>query len=81
VILEMADNGGGIPLDVQKRLFDPFFTTKEGGTELGLPIATRIIEMHGGELRYETELQRGTTFQVILPRVHDHESQNSPDRR
>jgi signal transduction histidine kinase len=79
VVLEVADNGGGIPPDVQKRLFDPFFTTKEGGTGLGLPIASRIIEMHGGELRYETELQRGTTFQVILPRVHDHESQNSPD--
>jgi signal transduction histidine kinase len=81
VVLEVADNGAGIPPGVQKRLFDPFFTTKEGGTGLGLPIAARIVEMHGGELRYETELQQGTTFQVILPRAHDHESQSSPDRR
>jgi signal transduction histidine kinase len=80
VILEVADNGKGIPPEVRKRLFDPFFTTKEGGTGLGLPIAARIVEKHGGELRYQTELRRGTTFSVILPRVHEHESSDSPDR-
>jgi signal transduction histidine kinase len=55
-------------------LFDPFFTTKEGGTGLGLPIAARIVEKHGGELRYQTELNRGTTFSVVLPRWNEHET-------
>ncbi|MGO9201328.1 MAG: sensor histidine kinase [Limisphaerales bacterium] len=74
VILEVADNGKGIPPEVRKRLFDPFFTTKQGGTGLGLAIAARIIEKHGGKLGYRTELQRGTTFSVTLPRGHEPES-------
>jgi signal transduction histidine kinase len=78
-ILEVADTGKGIPADVQDRLFDPFFSTKEGGTGLGLPIAARIVEKHGGELRYQTQLNRGTTFAIVLPHAHDHESQNPTD--
>jgi signal transduction histidine kinase len=74
VALEVTDDGKGIPHDVQLRLFDPFFTTKEGGTGLGLPIAARIVEKHGGELRYRTELNRGTTFSVVLPRWNEHET-------
>jgi signal transduction histidine kinase len=73
-ILAITDTGKGIPKEVQKRLFDPFFTTKDGGTGLGLPTAARIVEKHGGELRYETHPTRGTTFEVVLPRVIDHES-------
>jgi len=48
VVLEVADTGKGIPLEAQKRLFDPFYSTKQGGTGLGLPIAERIVENHGG---------------------------------
>jgi len=66
-ILEVEDNGKGISPDVQKRLFDPFYTTKAAGTGLGLSIAARIIEQHGGALRYKTELGRGTTFGIVLP--------------
>jgi signal transduction histidine kinase len=73
-VIEIADTGKGIPPEVRKRLFDPFFTTKEGGTGLGLPIAARIVEKHGGELRYETQANRGTTFKVLLPRVGKNES-------
>ena len=72
-VIEIADTGKGIPPEVRKRLFDPFFTTKEGGTGLGLPIAARIVEMHGGELRYETQLNRGTTFKLLLPRLRNNE--------
>jgi signal transduction histidine kinase len=79
VVVEVADTGKGIPPEVQKRLFDPFFTTKEGGTGLGLPIAARIVEKHGGELRYQTELRRGTTFSIVLPRVLKDESEHTPD--
>jgi signal transduction histidine kinase len=79
VVVEVADNGKGIPPDVRKRLFDPFFTTKEGGTGLGLPIAARIVEKHDGELRYQTELRRGTTFSIVLPRVLKDETERTPD--
>jgi signal transduction histidine kinase len=74
VVMEVADTGKGIPPEVQKRLFDPFFTTKEGGTGLGLPIAARIVEKHGGKLHYQTAQNRGTTFRVVLPQIGKNES-------
>jgi signal transduction histidine kinase len=69
VILEVCDTGKGIAPDVEKRLFDPFFTTKETGTGLGLSIAARIVEKHGGVLQYQTQVSRGTTFGIVIPRV------------
>ena len=69
VVLEVSDNGKGIPPEVEKRLFDPFFTTKDTGTGLGLSIAARIVEKHGGALQYQTQVGRGTTFGIVLPRV------------
>ena len=76
-IITVADNGKGIPVEVQKRLFDPFFTTKEGGTGLGLAIAERIVEKHGGLLSYKTEVNRGTIFQIALPETRDHATENT----
>ena len=76
VILEVADTGKGIPPDAEKRLFDPFFSTKDTGTGLGLSIAARIVEKHGGALQYQTEMNRGTTFGIVLRRVEEHEDQN-----
>ena len=69
VILEVADTGKGIAPDVEKRLFDPFFTTKETGTGLGLSIAARIVEKHGGALSYQTQVNHGTVFGILLPRA------------
>jgi len=69
VILEVHDTGTGMAPEVEKRLFDPFFTTKDTGTGLGLPIAARIVEKHGGTLQYQTQPGRGTTFGVVLPRA------------
>ncbi len=69
VVLEVADTGQGIAPDVEKRLFDPFFTTKPEGTGLGLSIAACIIQKHGGALQYQTRVNHGTTFGVILPRA------------
>jgi signal transduction histidine kinase len=67
VVLEVEDNGKGIPAETQKRLFDPFFTTKETGTGLGLSIAARIVRSHGGSLEYQTAPGKGTTFGIVLP--------------
>ena len=69
VVIEVSDNGSGIPPEVEKRLFDPFFTTKETGTGLGLPIAARMVEKQGGILQYKTRPGHGTTFGVVLPRA------------
>lgn len=72
-IIEVADTGKGMPPEVVKRLFDPFFTTKDDGTGLGLPIAGRIVELHGGVIEYDTQPHRGTTFRIVLPRASYHE--------
>lgn len=69
VILEVADTGPGIVPEVEKRLFDPFFTTKAEGTGLGLSIAACIVQKHGGALQYQTQVNHGTTFGIILPRA------------
>ena len=78
VVLEVEDNGRGMPPEVQKRLFDPFFSTKEAGTGLGLSIASRIVERHGGALHYRTQPGRGTTFGIVLPRMHSREATPPP---
>jgi signal transduction histidine kinase len=70
VILEVADTGKGIRPEIEKRLFDPFFTTKATGTGLGLSIAARIVQKHGGTLQYQTQVNRGTTFGVVLPKLN-----------
>ncbi len=72
VVLEVSDTGKGIPPEAEKRLFDPFFSTKETGTGLGLTIAARIVEKHGGVLQYQTRPGHGTTFGVVLPREVNH---------
>jgi signal transduction histidine kinase len=69
VILEVADTGKGFGPEIEKRLFDPFFTTKATGTGLGLSIAARIVEKHGGTLQYQTHVNHGTTFGVVLPKL------------
>jgi len=71
VIIEVEDNGPGIPPEVQERLFEPFFSTKKEGTGLGLPIAVRIIDKHGGALEFKSFPGKGTTFGVVLPVYRD----------
>lgn len=66
-LLEVADTGKGIAPEVAKRMFDPFFSTKERGAGLGLSIVGRIVEKHGGSIRYQTKVGSGTTFSITLP--------------
>ena len=68
--LHVADNGCGIPREIQDKIFDPFFTTKDSGkgTGLGLAIAAQVVEDHKGTIRVESTLGQGTRFEVQLPR-------------
>ena len=68
LVLEVEDNGSGIPPEVASRVFDPFFTTKvDGGTGLGLAISKQIVEELGGKIEVRSTVGQGTTFQVSLP--------------
>ncbi len=71
VEVRIGDSGPGIPPDVVPRIFDPFFTTKDvgEGTGLGLAIVHELVERHGGAIEVETQVGKGTTFTVTLPRV------------
>jgi signal transduction histidine kinase len=73
-IIAITDNGGGIPDKVSNRIFEPFFTTKEVGvgTGQGLAIAHNVItKSHGGQIWFETEETKGTTFFIKLPMVQN----------
>ena len=66
--IRVRDNGRGIPAYLQQRIFEPFFTQgKANGTGLGLTVAQKILEDHGGELLLENSSSKGTTFLVVLP--------------
>jgi PAS domain S-box-containing protein len=69
LLLEVSDDGPGIPEDVQLKIFDPFFTTKEvgKGTGLGLTVVYAIVEEHGGRTRIESRVGEGTSFFIELP--------------
>ena len=69
VLIQVRDEGCGISAAERDRIFDPFYTTKETGTGLGLTVAHRIVEQHGGVLTAEANPDKGTTFSVLLP-VH-----------
>jgi len=71
VIVEITDDGPGIPPDMLDRIFEPFFSKRAGGTGLGLAIARQMVENHGGRIEVESQLRRGTTFRIRLPRRHD----------
>jgi CheY-like chemotaxis protein len=69
VLLQMIDTGLAIPPEVHKRTFDPFFTTKELGKDTGIGLATvhAVVKSHGGFMNVESEIGRGTTFNIYLP--------------
>lgn len=69
VVFECSDTGPGIPKSIQKDIFKPFFTTKEvgQGTGLGLYLSHEIVRKHGGNLSFESIMDRGTRFLVRLP--------------
>lgn len=69
LMVSVCDNGHGISQDVADRLFEPHFSTRVGGLGMGLPICSRIIEAHKGELHFSQEEGAQTTFEFSLPRT------------
>ena len=65
--ISMADTGPGMPPEVKEKVFEPFFTTRSRGTGLGLPIARRVVEAHGGRIGIETPATGGTVVSLSIP--------------
>lgn len=68
ILISVRDSGCGIAAEDLEQVFMPFFTTKEKGTGLGLAAALKTIEAHGGSIRVTSEVDQGTTFEIVLPR-------------
>jgi signal transduction histidine kinase len=67
LIIEVSDNGPGVPAELSDRIFDPFFTTKPQGSGLGLPIVRKIVDAHDGRIDLNSHPDRGARFRVTLP--------------
>ncbi len=80
VVLEVVDNGEGIPPEILPRIFDPFFTTKPRGVGmgLGLSICHGIVMALGGQITARSTPHEGTTFRVILPTTHRDDAEERP---
>ncbi len=69
LMIIISDTGPGIPAEARPKIFEPFFTTKTKGTGLGLTVARRIIEEHGGLISINGEVNQGTSFIIRLPLI------------
>jgi PAS domain S-box-containing protein len=67
MMVEISDTGCGMAKGDQDRIFNPFFTSREKGTGLGLSLVKKIVSLHNGEIGFESELNKGTTFRIYLP--------------
>lgn len=79
VLIELADAGTGIAPDVMEKIFEPFFTTKDvgKGTGLGLSMVYGIVKQSGGYIYPESEVGKGTTFRIFLPRYVEGEAEKA----
>lgn len=67
IVVDVIDDGPGVPADATDRIFDPFFTTKTQGSGLGLPIVRKIVDAHDGRIDVSSGPESGTRFRVTLP--------------
>ena len=67
VEIMISDDGRGIPEEAKKKIFDLYYTSKKDGTGIGLSITQKIIEQHRGTISFESVLNEGTTFKIVLP--------------
>ncbi len=68
-VLEVADNGPGIPPDKLDQIFVPFFSTKEKGSGIGLSLSRHIMALHGGSIRVQSQPDVQTVFSLLFPPV------------
>jgi PAS domain S-box-containing protein len=83
IVVQVADNGPGVPAEIVDRIFDPFFTTKAQGSGLGLAIVRKIIDAHDGRIDISSAPGVGTRFTVTLPVSGAHDEwyrAGSPER-
>jgi signal transduction histidine kinase len=66
-IIQIADQGGGIPDDIREKIFDLYFTTKRDGSGIGLAMTYRIIQLHNGSIDVQSTANKGSTFTLKLP--------------
>jgi len=67
LVMRVRDHGHGLPEGAEQRIFEPFHTTRTQGTGLGLAVARRIVEQHGGQIRAENHPQGGAIFTLVVP--------------
>jgi len=70
VSVEISDTGTGIPAQILEKIFTPFYTTKAQGTGLGLPICSKLVKLHNGNIRVSSSDATGTIFTIELPTGH-----------
>jgi signal transduction histidine kinase/ActR/RegA family two-component response regulator len=76
LLLKISDTGTGMPKEVLERIFDPYFTTKEKGegTGMGLAVVHGIVKNHGGSISVYSEVGKGTSFYIYLPKIEQEET-------
>ena len=67
ILIEIKDNGMGIPEELQDKIFVPYFSTKYSGSGIGLALAKRLVEDMKGAIWFETSFQNGTSFFIEMP--------------
>ena len=65
--IRVRDEGSGIPPEMLEKIFDLYFTTKKEGSGIGLSMTYRIVQLHQGEVRVQSEVSRGTEFEIRIP--------------
>jgi PAS domain S-box-containing protein len=78
IVVDVGDDGPGVPPELTDRIFDPFFTTKSQGSGLGLAIVRKIVDAHEGRIDVRSNNGRGTCFRVTLPVAGAHDSWRAP---